>query len=155
MSFSLHVVSVTGLSLSDVECLGRLRRLSCWQGRSSVAQRFLRHTRLVYATHSTIKRASSSLLATSSAPLSRLRNSQYRTTSSPTPLRTGRLTSLTHSSFWRRFRVMYRRPTRASRDTTVATPVGDGANALKSLLYPRNKRATIAVSFAEVVGPRA
>ena len=51
----------------------------------------------------------------------------------PIPLRIERLMNLTLWSFWRRFRVMYRRPMNQSPDTTVATPVGDGANALRSL----------------------
>jgi hypothetical protein len=63
-------------------------------------------------------------------------------------------------------RVIFRRPMRALHDTTVGTPVGDGVNALKLLLQPRNKRATIVVtsvsspksvesSSVRVVGPPA
>jgi hypothetical protein len=41
-------------------------------------------------------------------------------------------------------------------DTTVATPVGDGANALSSpLLLLKNTRAITGESSEEVVGPRA
>ena len=64
--------------------------------------------------------------------------------------------SLTLSSFWQRFRVISRRPTRASQNTTVATPEGDGANALSSpLLLPKSTKAITGESSVGVVGPRA
>jgi hypothetical protein len=64
--------------------------------------------------------------------------------------------SLTLWSFWRRFRVMYRRPMNQSQDTKVATPVGDGANALSSpLLLPKKRKVPIEESSVGVVGPRA
>ena len=77
-------------------------------------------------------------------------------TSLPTPLRMGLLMSLTLSSFWRRFRVMYRGPMNQSPGTTDDTPVGDEVNALSSPLLPlKNRRATIAVSSVRAVGARA
>ena len=51
---------------------------------------------------------------------------------------------------------MYRGPTKASQDTTVATPVGDEMNAPSSpLLPPKNQRATIGEISVGAVGSRA
>ena len=64
--------------------------------------------------------------------------------------------SLTLWSFSLNFHVTSRKPTNQSQDTTVATPVGDGVNALSSpLLHLKNKRATIGGSSVGVDGPRA
>ena len=109
-----------------------------------------------WVTPSTTKRASSSLLATSNELPYPWRGSQYKMTSSPTSLRTGRLTSLKLWSFWRRFRVMYRRPMNQSPDTTVATPAGAEANALSSPLPKTTSRRAITGESSEgAVGPRA
>jgi hypothetical protein len=64
--------------------------------------------------------------------------------------------SLTLLSFSLNSRVISRKPTRASHDTTDDTPVGDGASALNSLLLQLKKlRVIIEESSARVVGPRA
>ncbi len=65
--------------------------------------------------------------------------------------------SLTLSSFWRRFRVMYRRPMNQSQGTTDDTPVGDGVNALSSPLFLllKSTKAITGESSVGVVGPRA
>jgi hypothetical protein len=60
---------------------------------------------------STTKRASSSSLATSSVPLSRLRGSQYRTTSLPIPPKTVQPTSLMLWSFLQHSRRIFLKPT--------------------------------------------
>ena len=55
-----------------------------------------------------------------------------------------------------RTQFMYRGPTKASQDTTVATPVGDEMNAPSSpLLPPKNQRATIGEISVGAVGSRA
>ena len=107
-------------------------------------------------TPSTIKKASISSLATSSELPYPWRSSQYKMTSSPTPLRTELLTSLMLLSFWQPFRVMSRRPMKASQGTTVATPVGAEVNARSSpLLQSKKRRVTIEESSVRAVGPRA
>ena len=83
-------------------------------------------------------------------------NAGPKKTSLPTPLTTEQLTNLTLLSFWRRFRVICRRPTRASHDTTDETHQGDGGSALSwILLHLKKLRVTIGVTSAGAVGPRA
>ena len=86
----------------------------------------------------------------------RLKNSQYKTTSSPTPPRTVRLMSLMLLSFSLNSPVTYRKPTNPSPGTMDGIPVGVEVIALSSSLpHLKNKKATIGESSVGVVGPRA
>jgi hypothetical protein len=77
-------------------------------------------------------------------------------TSSPTPLKTAQLTSLTRWSFWQNYQHIFQKPTNPSPGITDDIPVGAEATVLNLfLLQSKRQSATTGESSVGVVGPRA